>query len=583
MRSRAIVLCSVFAGLMLLGAVGSAWILHRATVAKRRVAWVPPIPDLKRWPEEFARQVREANAAAYAQTSVATLTKLADLYQANGITGPTRIVLNGLRALEPRNPRWAYRLADVEMRSGNAASAEDALVTVTNLESDYAQAWLRLGYLLTERQALREAQDCYAHAVAVAPGDIRVAYLQLAFQARYGDHRLILNRLETLARSRPEIREIQKLRAEMCIALGDAVGAAEAKRHAAAAKFNLSSEDPWIDEFVEFCFDSQRLSLLASEAAGEQRYDVAVRLLSRAIELAPVDASLRALLAGVFDQMGRPDQAYEMLAKGVAELPEAIDLRVQFARFLCSNGRAEEAIALLQPARSRHPENAALMAALGYALRCSGQNASALPILQAALRGDPNQVETQYELGACLLALERRSEARTAAELALAMRPDYHEALVLLAGMAIEAEDTVAAAGPVDRLQIVYPDDPVTQVLYGTFQLLKGVEAEQAGKIPEAIAFNRSGRDAAPTYAPLMRQAGIFFMRHGQIADAVTAYERLIGLTPSDPSAYYLLADALQGSGRDEEARAILERGLIAAKEMGDQVSIAKFARRLGR
>jgi tetratricopeptide (TPR) repeat protein len=71
---------------------------------------------------------------------------------------------------------------------------------------------------------------------------------------------------------------------------------------------------------------------------------------------------------------------------------------------------------------------------------------------------------------------------------------------------------------------------------------------------------------------------GMEHVSAGDDAGALRCFEELLRLDPSYPPAYHQAARALLRLGRAPEARTLLERGIAAARQKGDQHEAAEMA-----
>jgi protein O-GlcNAc transferase len=240
------------------------------------------------------------------------------------------------------------------------------------------------------------------------------------------------------------------------------------------------------------------------------------------------------------------------------------------SRLLCSLHRPEDAVAAIQPAAQRWPANAKLHAALGFALSNAGKGAQAVAELREAIRLDSTLVEERYNLGVGLLALGQRDAARSAAQQALEMRPDYIDAMTLLGVLALDDSDLAAAEPLVSRLYALQPDDLKTQSLFGGLQLLKGAEAERNGSPIEAEKAYRSGLAVVPKYWRLLRAQGLLAFREGRFPDAVENFRGYVQSQPEKTEAYFRLGEALRKAGQVDDGRKVLQQGLSLAQHNGN-------------
>jgi len=584
MRKSHAILSVVFI-LVILGCATAAFVVWRHQKAAALVgADIPEIPDLSRWPKEFSRQVQDATAKARSGPDRAgSLARLAGLYLGNSYVAQSKAPLAALCRLEPSNAKWRYLLGDARARLGETNAAEADFQKTAALDPKYAMASIRLGLLRTKRGAVAEAHDCYAKAAAADPDNLMPAFLLLEFEARNGGDADVRRRVEDFSQVHPGFKDPHELLAVIESAAGDAAAAAKENRLALAAPQQLPNEDPWIDGLAEFCFDADRLRELALEAFGQGRIETAEGWLKRAIQIAPADPTLRDALYSVYEKKGRLADALGALQEGVKECPDDPNLRVQLSRLLCSMHRPDDAVAAIQSAAQRWPANAKVRAALGYALSSAGKNAQAAAELQEAIRIDFTLVDERYNLAVCLLALGRRDAAREAAQKALDMRPDYADAMALLGLLALEDGNLAAAELPVSRLYAAQPDDPKARTLLCGLQLLKGSEAERAGKIVDAEESYRAGLAVDTNYWRLLRAEGLLDLRQGRFPEAVGNLRGYACAQPEKTEAYFVLGVALKKAGQADEARKTLEQGLALEQQgASNPREIAAFKQALG-
>jgi tetratricopeptide (TPR) repeat protein len=587
-QRRHLIICAVLTAVIIagLGAAGLIW--RRQERAALANAGVARVPDLSRWPAELPQQIaRESAAVRAAGSPVAPLARLAGLYWANGFAAEAEQAVAALRRLEPRDAHYAYWWADLRLRAGDQAGAEQALQETVERDGTYAPAWLRWGELLDKRGAADQAKGCFARAVAVAPGSLRAQHDALVFEAQHGgvgeSTRL---RAAELTRAHPGVREFHELLAGLLTAARDPAGAERERRRAVQCEISLSSEDPWVDSLTEYCVDSNRLVVRALEMRREGRFEETEKLLKKVVQLAPLapaDPIPWDLLANFYLKMDRPAEARATLEKAVAEFPAEPQMPLLLVRLLCAEHEPAAAVAVGRRAVGHWPERADLHSALGLALRDAGDFVAAETALREAIRLDPTLTEAQCNLGTCLFELGRRDEGRAWLEKALAMRPEYPEALYELGKAELEAGNLAAAESRVSKLYSLDPEDPNARRLLAAWHLVRGVAAAQAGDLDEADRQYRAGLEVAPDCGALLREAGALALRRDRWADAVAAFEHYLRVEPADPQGYALLGRALQKAGRPADANAILQRGLSAAQKAGDQARLEELQGLLGR
>ena len=587
MQRRNLIICAGLIAIIGSGVWSARLIWQRQERTAIAIAGVATVPDLSRWPTELKQKISLASSAVTASSSpLEPLAKLATLYCANGYGAQAESALAALRQLDPKNARWPYLLADLRLRTGDATGAEAALQATVEHDASYAPAWLRLGELLAKRGALDRARDCYAQAFAVTPGMVRAEYGLIYFEAMHGGGDATRRKLEQLARTHPEIKDVHELLAGVLEAAKDSVGAARERRLATTNELVIGTEDPWLDEVTEDCFDSNRLMLRAVAMRREGRYAEAEKLLLKVVQLATPDPANPLgweLLSDLYVKMGKPAEARATLEKALTQFPDDPQMPLLLTRQLCTARQAEAAIPVIQRAVQRWPGRGDLQAALGLALQGTGNFAAAVPTLQQAIRLDPTLTEAQYTLGTCLLELGQRDAARAELEKTVTMRPDYPEALFALSAIELEAGDFNAAEPHVFKVYALDPDEPNAQQLVAAWHLLKGLNSVQSGNLDDADSHYRAGLAVAPEYALLLRETGSLAAKRGRWTEAVKADEHFLRVKPTDLAGHLSLGLALQKSGQAAEATAAFQRGLTLAQQAGDQARIDEFTARLNR
>jgi tetratricopeptide (TPR) repeat protein len=524
---RTVIRWAVIGGIVTVAGVAfQSWRAHeRVAIA---IAGVPKIPDLSRWPGGFARAVRSASAAVHEERNpIEPLARLAGLYHANVYNAQAVRVLSALRRLDPKNSRWAYLLADLRLRVGEWDAAAQVLRQTLELDPQYSPAWFRLAKLLAIRGEIDAARECYARAVATAPEDLLTRYIQIGFEAAYGNASESRRRLGELVRANPDYPALHASLAELHAQSGDLESAARERLLASTTRRQLVQRDPWVEELAEFSFDVSQLSLLANTATRERRFDVAENLLIKAILIAPFEPSLWGSLGSVYQNAGRPGDALRLSKFAIAIIPDDPGLRAKQAALLCDLARPKQAISRLQPALQRWPEEADLHVALGVALGISGKPEAAASALREAIHLDPTLLEAQFLLAVSLYELGQFDASRKAAQKALLIRPEYSVALSLLASIALKSADLAAAESKVKQLLMLNP--------------------------------GANARSLVASLEPYLR------------------------FEPGNTDAYLLLGEVLRDAGRVDDARAIFQQGFQMTRKNGHADQAVRFRQALER
>ncbi|MET0153018.1 MAG: tetratricopeptide repeat protein, partial [Candidatus Binatia bacterium] len=220
----------------------------------------------------------------------------------------------------------------------------------------------------------------------------------------------------------------------------------------------------------------------------------------------------------------------------MSALPPSIDTALADARALQSSGRLRDAEAAFRTVLAFQPDHAEALWSVGVLARQRGDLGAATEALTRAADSAPREPAVWLELAAVYAAATQYAAARKAVGRALKVKPDWVDALALLAEIEIRAGDGQAALPPAQRVLRMRPDVAAAHMLYGS-----------------ACAVG------------------------GRLADAEAAFRRALELAPEDVWATAQLANALRDQGRFSEAeplyRAALERAPQVAElrvELGD-------------
>jgi tetratricopeptide (TPR) repeat protein len=155
--------------------------------------------------------------------------------------------------------------------------------------------------------------------------------------------------------------------------------------------------------------------------------------------------------------------------------------------------------------------------------------------LEAALRLEPDYAEAHYNLGT---ALERLDRLEDAAE-------QYRQVLTLVPGERRASE----------RLAVMRLDR-------ATRLLKAGLQAENQGRIEDAVLAYREASEIDPQRAVLHRSLGRALHRLGRREEAMTAYLHALAIDDSSAETHNDLGVLLAESGRIEEAAEHFERAV---------------------
>lgn len=386
-------------------------------------AAVPALPSPGNLPEAFRQRVVEATQHATGRVkAVAGLAELGRVYHANGFYDEARRCYATLEHLEPEEPKWPYWHATILAGYGDIEPAIGLLKRVVALAPTYRPAWLRLGDCEAKSNRSMEAEAAYRRCLALEPNDY-YALLGLArIDLEAGRDDAARARLETVSQGTNF-----QLGYDLIVSLYERIGlverAAQIRGAAKASGAYRDPADPWLDAIMDDCYDPYRLSVEAGARARRGEPQPALRLLRRAIELAPADVSAVFQLGNLLEEQGDlvgarenferctvlapdfpdgwahlsglhagmrdADAAAKTLSKGLQNCPDSPGLHLMAARRFLQAGRTDEAIGEFTRSIRLRPEEPEARVELANTLIGAGRTEAGIEELKRALMAEP--------------------------------------------------------------------------------------------------------------------------------------------------------------------------------------------------
>jgi tetratricopeptide (TPR) repeat protein len=366
-----------------------------------------------------------------------------------------------------------------------------------------ADAWGRLGMVLSVHVFGADAVACFAEAEKLDPKNPRWPYHQGLIQLAY-DPPTALPQLARAVELEADQHDAPRVRlAELCLWLGRSD---EARSHFQT----LVARNP---KHPRALLGLARLEYLAGDTAASRKH-LAIPLghpltrksaLTLSAELYQREGDTvsaqreRARMIGLPDEPEWPD-AYvqETLPLKVGESP-----RLQLAGQLLDRRRYPEATRLLRQVVTDYPNSATGWMLLGWALLDQGQLPAAAEALDAALKLDDTQPRAWLYRGAVHFARKERSEAIACFRKAADLKPSY---------------------------------------LQAHFNL--GTCLKEEGDEPGAIAAFQNAVRAEPLSAPAHANLGALLVKTGRPQAALEHLEQAVALNPDDTASRKLLDEA---------------------------------------
>ncbi len=313
-----------------------------------------------------------------------------------------------------------------------------------------------------------------------------------------------------------------------------------------------------------------RLFDRAYEAAREGRFDDAIRVWAKALEVNPEDARAHNNLAFALARTGKLDEAIEHWQSAARANDEYASVHDNLGRALLSKGRFPEAIEHLRKAVEIVPQDSGLRVNLGVALLRDGKTEEAILHFQKSLEIDPNAADAHYNLALALARNGLVDEAIVHYRRALEIDPANAQARNDLGvGLLRKGRLEEAAAQFTKALESSRDFTQARFNLGNTFYLL--------GRAREAVAEWRKGLRLEPDRADALSQTAWVLatcpetsLRDG--SEAVKLATRAVEVSGGrEPAFLDALAAAYAEAGRFREASLTAHRALSLAEKTNAQ------------
>lgn len=311
--------------------------------------------------------------------------------------------------------------------------------------------------------------------------------------ARLGESRVAMEELQSAIRLDPNMEKARNIFGALLMENGETEKAENEFKAVIAA-------DPY---FVEA---KNNLGVLyGSKGRNAEASD----LLRLALEERPKYWQAHVNLGLVLAREGKYAEAEKEFRNALLISPHNVSADTALAMVAARLGRADQAIGILQKVIQIEPNSSLAHLNLGIALEQDGFDLpGALGQFSEAVRLNPSSIMGYYEKGRVLYDLGRRQEARTELETACRFKPDYSDALFLLAQVEKQFGNIQRSTELLDRLVSLESGNSRTQHLLGQNLLLLGKTDEAIHHLQIAVAADPANSEALYSLAQALNRAG---------------------------------------------------------------------------
>ncbi|MEO8678109.1 MAG: tetratricopeptide repeat protein [Vicinamibacterales bacterium] len=384
--------------------------------------------------------------------------RLAMGFEANGFLVQASDAYVRSVALDDRDPRSRYRLALLRARRGEVGTALADLDRVIALDPGYAPARWRQGLWLLDRGDTDQAEAAFQAAAQAAPGDAGGPVgLALVHLSKRHDAEAAKT-LETFLAAHPGDRYALQLLGTAYRRLGRDADAQFALTVGATGQ--PAWADPWSDEVSQYRRGFPAMLKEATQLGLERRFDAAITLLKKLVDLRPDDQPLRVYYGGMYAAAGRVAEAAAILDPILAADPSQFDATMHLANGYLLAGDLDRSALYATRALALRPSNADAAKLRGMVNWQQGRLREAEEFLNAAAEADPRDPMPHLWSGMILGQQSRYLEARRRFELALSKNPLLGDALIGIADTFAATGAFAAAETALERAEQAEPGNP---------------------------------------------------------------------------------------------------------------------------
>ena len=265
------------------------------------------------------------------------------------------------------------------------------------------------------------------------------------------------------------------------------------------------------------------------------------------------------LAAGlVHHQAGRLAEAEVSYRQVLAAMPDHADALHLLGVIAYQFGQHQAAIQLIGRAIQYNGSDPSYYCSCGLVLQSLKRLDEAVASYDRALALKPDFAEALNNRGTTLQALARFDEALDSYDRALALTPDYAAALNNRGNTLRQLARFDEALESYDRALALKPD-------YAAALNNRGLALQQRGRFAEALESCDQALAARPHYAGALNTRGNALLQLGRFAEAVESYDRALTVRPDYAVAHSNRGTALRLDGKLDEA--IVSFGRAAALE----------------
>lgn len=294
------------------------------------------------------------------------------------------------------------------------------------------------------------------------------------------------------------------------------------------------------------------IKLLASIQFKQKQTNEAVITLEKALKIEPNDSQLLLLLGSAYISSGELERGSQLLEKATKLKPESAGMHTQFAFGLLAVGDTERAVSELNAAIALAPNELRANILLFMTHMRSNEFDAAITVANQLFENQPDNPVPHNLLGAAYVGKGENEAAMREYEQALELKADFTPAMANLAKLHIKQ-------GNIKRAEQRYRDIlDVDQNNIEALISLARIEAEQNNTDKMAKLLQQARKANITSLEPRLL-LGKYYYQLGDLNNLFDVVNEAVALSPDNPQAVMLLAQAQRLARNNHKALSTLE------------------------
>jgi tetratricopeptide (TPR) repeat protein len=433
----------------------------------------------------------------------------ADEYFSAGDYDKAKLEYMGALRADRNNRKANARLGQIWLEQGSPLKAGAYLLKTRQLEPTNLESRVRLARAFANTGQFDEATKEALSILDSSPDDPDALLLLVETIRTPQDLTVAEERLERfsektapayhLAAASIALRKGDRAAAEQAVEQAIAVGTKSVEAHNAMGLLHLARNQP---EQAEKAFKA-------------------------AADLAPVRSAARVRFAEYLSSTGRNEEAIAYATDLTKQAPDFLSAWIFLARIAINAKQYDQGLSLLNNVFSRDADNVDGRLLQAQAWLATGEIKKAVEQLERMNKAYASVPIIKYQLARAYVESKNVAQAAVTVEQALAIDPNYVDAILLLAELNIRAGKADVSVKALENLRKTRPDLAQARLVLADAYRTLGRQEDAAALFREQV------RNAPPSAEPYY-YTGVLLREQNKPAEARQAFEKALELAPDN-------------------------------------------------